>query len=87
MRTPPPNSENEVWYVVPGRRPRPRNHQTRPQTEVTTTSGGKAREAGRGSSSRAAPLDKGNRRVREGSGEGPAGPLAGEMKPQVLPEG
>jgi len=72
MRTPPPNSENEVWYVVPGRRARPRNHQTRPQSAATTRVGGKAREAGRGSSTEAAPTDKGNRRGREGSGEGQA---------------
>lgn len=78
-RTPPPSAPNEVWYVVPGRRPRPRIWQRRPEAAVPHVSGGKAREASRGSRSEAAPADKGHHRRREGRGEGPDGPLAGEM--------
>lgn len=74
MPTPPPNSENEVWYVVPGRHARPRNRMTRPQTAATTRAVGKAREAGRGSRSDAAPADTGNHGAREGRGEGRRAP-------------
>lgn len=76
MPTLPPNSENEVWYVVPGRRTRPRKHQTRPATAGTTVHGGKAREASRGSRSEAAPADKSNPGRREGPGEGRHGQAA-----------
>lgn len=70
MPTLPPSSDNEVWYLIPGRKARPRNHMTRPATAAPTKSGGKAREAGRGSSSNAAPAGKSNHRRREGFGEG-----------------
>jgi hypothetical protein len=71
----PTNSENEVWYVVPGRPLPPRRTARRPQTAGTTRSGGKAREASRGSRSSAAPADKSNHGGRVGTGEGdPANP-------------
>ena len=70
MRTPPRSSATEEWYVVPGRRHRPRVYTVTPGGNVRVHNGGKAPEGGRGSSTDAAPTDKGNRRGREGSGEG-----------------
>lgn len=72
-RTPPPNSENEQWYVVPGRPLPPRKYSRMPKTALTTIYEGKRREAMRGSSSDAAPADQGNPGGREGSGEGSKG--------------
>lgn len=69
-RTPPPAGPNEVWYVVPGRPLPPRKFARRPPTALTTKYEGKAREAGRGSSTDAAPTDTSNPGPREGSGEG-----------------
>jgi hypothetical protein len=87
MRTPPRTTDNEVWYVVPGKPARPRVVMPSRRGTATTSPGGKGREAVRGSRTEVTPTDKGNRRRREGHGEGPDGPLAHEIAPQQLPEG
>lgn len=62
--------DGEVWYRVRAKsRRRPVVYRD-DRPAAPGSSGGKAREAGRGSRSQAAPDDKSNPRRREGRGEG-----------------
>lgn len=66
----PRTTETERWYRVRGKRRRPRVIFQPTEGRQDPPPEGKIREADRGSSPDAAPADKGNRRRREGSGEG-----------------
>lgn len=66
----PRTTETERWYRVRGKRRRPRVIFQPTEGRQDTPPEGKTREAGRGSSSDAAPADKGNPGRREGRGEG-----------------
>lgn len=83
----PRTTETERWYRVRGKRRRPRVILQTTEGRPVSPSGGKAGEAGRGSSLEPQATDKGDPGGREGRGEGRrrAGQLA--VNPETRTEG